>query len=115
MHCEICGQEDCCKAEIDRLRATLKEAVIELEDWGGYIDLHTKTVWGFDEMLEHFRRATTGETDDYRGPDYVDQVELLLEVLENLLNRVSYDMDAKNWFLDEQEAARKAIEKVRAT
>jgi hypothetical protein len=49
------------------------------------------------------------------GPDYTDEVELLLEVLENLLNRVAWDMDAKNWFLDEQEAARKAIEKVRAT
>ena len=55
MHCEICGQEDCCKAEIE---AALKEAVIELEDWGGYIDTHTKAVWGFDEMLEHFKRAT---------------------------------------------------------
>ena len=35
----------------------------------------------------------------------------LLEALQNLMERVQYDKDAKNWFTDEQKAARAAIAK----
>jgi hypothetical protein len=56
MSCERCKE----------LEAALRSAIIELEDWGGFIDPHTKSVWGFDEMLESFKQIANGETDAMR-------------------------------------------------
>jgi hypothetical protein len=52
MSCERCKE----------LEATLRNAIIELEDWGGFIDPHTKSVWGFDEMIAEFKCITKGNS-----------------------------------------------------
>ena len=65
MQCVKCEQKECRQsdliAEIERLRAALLEATMDIEDWASYADEYFRKKWRLDATLEKHRRIAAGE------------------------------------------------------
>jgi hypothetical protein len=60
MQCERCKELE---IEVERLRAALLEATMDIEDWASYADEHFRKKWRLDATLEKHRRTAAGEKD----------------------------------------------------